>query len=79
MGPPEGGLYVEDRRRVQGPVVRVFLNASQLPSSGFAINHYQFALWTQLTDDGGIASVGSFAPESSMIPIGVLTSTRPSL
>ena len=63
---------------VAGPVVRVFINASQLPSEGFSINHYRFAAWTQLVEyagisyDAGISSVGSFAPENALIPIGVL-------
>jgi hypothetical protein len=65
--------------KVAGPVVRVFIDASQLPSEGFPINQYRFAAWTQLVQyagvsySGGISSVGSFAPESSMIRIGVLT------
>jgi hypothetical protein len=63
---------------VSGPTVRVFLDASQLPSEGFPINRYRFAAWTQLVQyqgvsyNPGISSVGSFAPESAMIPIGVL-------
>jgi hypothetical protein len=64
--------------KVAGPTVRVFIDASRLPSEGFPINHYRFAAWTQLVEyagvsyRGGISSVGSFAPESSMIRIGVL-------
>lgn len=58
--------------QVEGPVVRVFLNVNQLPSEGFKIPHYKFAAWTQIVPGAGISSVGSFAPESSMIPIGVL-------
>jgi len=63
---------------VAGPVVRVFLNASQLPSTGFSINRYRFAAWTQIVQIAAtsfserISTVGSFAPESSMIRIGVL-------
>jgi hypothetical protein len=63
---------------VAGPTVRVFISASQLPSEGFPISHYRFAAWTQIVyyegiTYSGISAVGSFAPESSMIPIGILT------
>jgi hypothetical protein len=67
---------------VAGPTVRVFLNASELPSEGYSVNHYRFASWTRIVEYGGItysdgiASVGSFAPESSMIPIGVLKNVK---
>ncbi len=58
--------------QVAGPVVRVFLNASQLPSEGLPFAHYRFAVWTDLAPSAGISTVGSFIPEQSMIPIGVL-------
>ena len=59
-------------RKLQFPV----FSRGIVPST--SINHYRFAGWTQLvqyagvSSSGGISSVGSFAPESSMIPIGVL-------
>lgn len=62
--------------QVDGPVVRVFLNLSQVPSEGFAIPHYQFGAWTSLVPSTGISSVGSFTPEDTMIPIGVLASIK---
>ena len=58
--------------QVDGPVVRVFLNVGQIPSEGLPVPHYKFAAWTTTVPSAGIASVGSFAPESTMIPIGVL-------
>jgi len=63
---------------VEGPVVRVYVNISQLPSKGFAIKHYQFGMWTQDAIGRDITSVGSFIPEYSMIPIGVMTNVKPS-
>ena len=74
---PRDGLQNESRLIPTDDKIR-FIDASQLPSEGFPINHYRFAAWTQLvqyagvSSSGGISSVGSFAPESSMIPIGVL-------
>jgi len=56
---------------VAGPVVRVYLSTSLLPSKGFSIAHDRFAAWTALAPNRGIASVGSFAPENAMIPIGI--------
>jgi hypothetical protein len=64
--------------QVQGPVVRVYVNLSQLPSQGFAAKHYRFAMWTQDALAQDIANVGSFVPEDSMIPIGVMTTVKPS-
>jgi hypothetical protein len=55
-----------------GPTVRVFLNTSQFPSAGLPLQKYQFAFWTQTQLGGDITTVADFAPESSMIPIGVL-------
>jgi hypothetical protein len=63
--------------RVQGPTVRVLVSASQLPPEGFAPNHYQFAVYSQLAPNSDFASTGSFVPEDSMIPIGVLTNVAP--
>jgi hypothetical protein len=69
--------------QVEGPVARVLVPISLLPSKGFSIKHYRFTAWTQIVQYAGtsypsdITSVGSFAPEDSMIPIGVLTTVRP--
>jgi len=56
---------------VAGPVVRVYVSGSLLPSRGFSIAHDRFAAWTSLVPNHGIASVGSFAPENAMIPLGI--------
>jgi hypothetical protein len=63
--------------RVAGPTVRVLLNESQLPSTGFALKRYTFAVWTETQPNAPIQDVGSFVPESSMIPIGIETDVRP--
>ncbi len=60
--------------RIQGPVVRVFLNTSQLPSRGWPIQKYRFAFWTQTQPGNNLSTVASFAPRFSMIPIAVLKS-----
>jgi hypothetical protein len=57
--------------KIIGPTVRVFLNTSQFPSTGLPLQKYQFAFWTQTQLGGDITTVADFAPESSMIPIGV--------
>ena len=59
---------------IQGPVVRVFLNTTQLPSKGWPIQKYRFAFWTQTQPGDNLSNVASFAPAASMIPIGVLKS-----
>jgi hypothetical protein len=63
--------------RVAGPTVRVLVSASQVPSKGFALSHYKFAVYSQLQPNSDFASTGSFVPEDSMIPIGVLTNVAP--
>ncbi len=57
------------RIRVEGATVRVFLDPGQIPSKRLPIAKYRFAMWTQNTL-GGIESVASFVPESTMIRIG---------
>jgi hypothetical protein len=64
---------------VAGPTVRILLNASQLPSEGFKLNQYTFAVWTATEPNAPIQDVGSFAPEDSMVPIGVETNVAPTL
>jgi hypothetical protein len=63
--------------QVKGPVVRLLVSASQLPSKGFALNKYKFAVYSQLEPNAGFDLTGSFVPEDSMIPIGVLTNVAP--
>jgi hypothetical protein len=63
--------------RVEGPVLRILVPASQLPTKGLPISKYRFAIWSQLEPAGGIENVGSFLPEATMIPIGVETNVRP--
>jgi hypothetical protein len=58
--------------KIVGPTVRVFLNTSQFPSTGLPIQKYKFAFWTQTQLGDDITTVADFAPEASMIPIGVL-------
>ena len=58
---------------VAGPTVRILLPQSLLPSEGFQIKKYQFAVWTESEANAPIQDVGSFIPENSMIPIGVET------
>ena len=65
--------------RVAGPTVRILLNTSQLPSEGFALKHYTFAVWTETQPNAPFQDVGSFVPEDSMIPIGVETNVKPTL
>ena len=59
--------------QLNGSTVRVFVNTSQLPSTGFATKHYHFAFWTQLQTGKDFGTVGSIAPDATMIPIGVET------
>jgi hypothetical protein len=61
---------------VAGPTVRILLPESLLPSKGFPINKYRFAVWTESEPNAPIQDVGSFIPEDSMIPIGVETNVR---
>jgi hypothetical protein len=63
--------------QVKGPVVRLLISASQLPSKGFALRNYKFAVYNQLVPNGDYSQTGSFVPETSMIPIGVLTNVAP--
>jgi hypothetical protein len=65
--------------RVAGPTVRVLVPAVQLPSEGFAVKHYKFAVFAQLAPTTDFSLIGSFVPESTMIPIGVLTNVSPTL
>jgi hypothetical protein len=62
---------------VAGPTVRLLVSASQLPSEGFSLSKYSFAVWTETQPNATISQVGSFIPEDSMAPIGVLTSVSP--
>lgn len=57
---------------VNGPTVRVYLNASQAPSEGFKFPKYRFAFWTQTVQNGDISTVPNILPADSMDLIGVL-------
>ncbi len=63
--------------QVNSVAVRVLVNSNQIPSKGLPLKKYKFAAWTELSPYTGIDSVGSFAPEDTMIPIGVLTTVKP--
>jgi len=63
--------------QVSGPVVRLLVSTSQLPSKGLPVTKYQFAVWTETEPDAPYQDVGSFVPEESMIPIGVETNNKP--
>jgi hypothetical protein len=65
--------------RVAGSTLRVLLNTSQLPSQGFALKQYTFAVWTETQPNAPIQDVGSFVPEASMIPIGIETDVKPTM
>jgi hypothetical protein len=60
------------RIAIRGATLRVFLDASQLPSRGAQLARYRFAMWTQTQPGADLANVASFAPDGSMIPIAVL-------
>jgi len=66
--------------QVKGPVVRVLLSTSQLPSKGWTVDRYQFAVWT--TDPRGTGPLGSLAsvvPQQQMLPIGVEAGANPTM
>jgi hypothetical protein len=56
-----------------GSTVRVFLDKTQLPSSGFTSTHYRFSFWTQSQPGHDFGTVGSLAPDSTMTPFGVVS------
>ena len=64
---------------VAGSTVRILLDASQLPSQGFKLKGYAFAVWTATQLNAPIQDVGSFVPEDSMVHIGVETNVRATL
>jgi hypothetical protein len=65
--------------QVQGPVVRVLLSASQLPSDGLPLKRYQFAVWTETQLNPTLGELASIVPQNAMIPIGVAATTKPTL
>jgi hypothetical protein len=71
-------VIASPRIQVVGPVVRILLPGSLLPSERWPIQKYTFAVWTETQPGAGIQDVGSFLPEDAMIPIGVETNVRPS-
>ena len=64
---------------VAGPTVRILLNASELPSEGFSLSHYTFAAWAATRPNAPFQDVGSFAPEDSMVPLGIETMVGPTI
>lgn len=58
--------------QIRGSVVRVFLNTNQLPTKGLPIQKYRFAFWTQTQPGRDITTVPSFAPDASMIAVGMM-------
>jgi hypothetical protein len=55
----------------EGSTVRVDVDASLLPSTGFPLSKYRFDFWVQSQQSGGFNTVGSFLPNQTEIPIGV--------
>jgi hypothetical protein len=53
-----------------GSTLKVDIPTADLPSEGLPVSRYQFAFWTQNQPGNNISNVGSFLPESSMIPVG---------
>ncbi len=64
---------------VAGSTVRVLVPAAQLPSEGFALKNFRFAVYTQLAPTTDFSLIGSFVPEYTMIPIGLETNVSPTL
>ena len=56
--------------QAHGSTLRVFVPTTQLPSTGAPVSQYRFAFWTQSQPGNNIANVGSFLPDSNLIPIG---------
>jgi hypothetical protein len=56
--------------QAKGSTLRVFVPLSALPSTGAPASQYRFAFWTQSQPGDSIANVGSFVPDSTMIPVG---------
>jgi hypothetical protein len=63
--------------QVDGPVVRLLVSEKQLPPKGFTPEEYKFAVYSQLYLNAPFDDTGSFVPEDSMIPLGVLTDVNP--
>jgi hypothetical protein len=56
--------------QAKGSTLRVFVPLSELPSTGAPASQYRFAFWTQSQPGNSLANVGSFVPDSTMIPVG---------
>src|SRR5262249_26196974 len=67
------------RIRVEGPVLRVLLNVSQLPSEGLPLSRYRFAVWTATALNPTLPELASVVPQNGMIPIGVETNVKPTM
>ena len=65
---------------VKGPVVRVLLSESQLPSEGLPVSKYQFAFWSESQLNPSISELAAFVPRTQrMLPIGVETGISPTI
>lgn len=59
--------------RFRGSTIRAIVPLSALPSTGARLGQYRFATWTRnATQGGGFESIGSFAVDGRLIPIGLL-------
>jgi hypothetical protein len=56
--------------QAKGSTLRVFVPVSELPSTGVRPDQYRFAFWTQSEPGNNMANVGSFLPDTTMIPVG---------
>jgi hypothetical protein len=64
---------------VDGPTLRVLLNASQLPSEGLTLKKYTFAVWTATEPNPTLRELASVVPQNEMIPIGIETNVKPTM
>ena len=56
--------------QAKGSTLRVFVPTSAPPSTGSPVSQYRFGFWTQSQPGDNIANVGSFLPDTTLIPIG---------
>ena len=56
--------------QAKGSTLHVYVPTAELPSTGAPVAQYRFAFWTQSLPGNNIDNVGSFSPDSSLIPIG---------
>jgi hypothetical protein len=65
--------------QVAGPVVRVLLDASQLPSEGWPSTAYQFIMWSESSPSATPTVLAGTAPRQQMLPIGVEQTVSPTM